>query len=74
MPGPKINRIKEVLRQQGRSNKWLAAQLEKTEVTISRWCQNSQQPDLITLFRVAEILGVSPKDLLVDITTDNDVT
>lgn len=65
-----INRIKEVLRHQGRTNKWLALQLNKTEVTISRWCQNTQQPDLITLFKVAKLLGVSPKELLVDKSND----
>ena len=46
MPNKAYNRIKEVLREQGRTNKWLAAQLEKNVVTVSRWCRNVQQPDL----------------------------
>jgi len=60
----KLNRIREVLRGQGRTNKWLAAQLNKNEVTISRWCRNVQQPDLETLYEVAETLDVPVCDLL----------
>ena len=59
-----LNRIKEVLREQGRTNKWMAGQLGRTEVTVSRWCQNTQQPDLETLYRIAELLGVHVCHLL----------
>ncbi len=60
----KLNRISEVLRSQGRTNVWLAKQLDKSELTVSRWCQNSQQPTLETIFRIADLLGVSVYDLI----------
>lgn len=66
MEEKKLNRINEVLREQGRTNKWLSAQLGKNEVTVSRWCRNLQQPDLETLYRVAHLLGVPARDLLVE--------
>jgi putative transcriptional regulator len=66
MAEQKLNRIKEVLREQGRTNKWLATQMDKTEVTVSRWCRNVQQPDLETLYRIAQTLGVGVRTLLVE--------
>jgi len=66
MESKQLNRIKEVLKSEGRSNKWLAAQLGRNEVTISRWCRNVQQPDLETLYEIARILGVHARDLLCD--------
>lgn len=65
MAKKKLNRIKEVLRGQGRTNKWLASQLSKNEVTISRWCRNVQHPDLETLYEIAKTLDVPVCDLLV---------
>lgn len=35
-----INRLKVVLVEQGKTNKWLAEQLGKNETTVSRWCTN----------------------------------
>ena len=60
----KYNRIREELRQRKISNKWLAEKLGKDQITVSRWCRNVQQPSLPTLFRIAELLGVPPADLL----------
>ena len=60
-----INRIKAVLAEQSKTNKWLAEQLGKNETTISRWCTNEVQPSLETLMQIANILGVDMKDLLV---------
>ncbi len=42
---------------------WLAGKLDKNEVTVSRWCRNVQQPDLETLFRIAQLLSVPVCDL-----------
>lgn len=64
MSSQKLNRIKDVLREQGRTNKWLSAQIDRNEVTVSRWCQNTQQPDLETLYRIARVLSVPVCDLL----------
>ena len=51
-----LNRIKAVLADAGQTNKWLADQLSKDPVTISKWCTNTTQPDLQTLSRIAEVL------------------
>jgi transcriptional regulator with XRE-family HTH domain len=62
-----LNRIKAVLADAGQTNKWLADQLGKDPVTISKWCTNTTQPDLQTLSMIAEVLGVNIRELLVDI-------
>ena len=62
-----LNRIKAVLADAGQTNKWLADQLSKDPVTISKWCTNTTQPDLQTLSRIAEVLGVNIRGLLVDL-------
>ena len=59
-----INRIKVVLVEKKNTNKWLAEQLGKDPATVSKWCTNSSQPYLVTLRKVAELLGVDIKDLL----------
>lgn len=60
----KINRIKIVLVEQGKTGKWLAEQLGRNEATVSRWCSNTSQPSLEILMKIATILGVSAKDLI----------
>ena len=61
-----INRLKVVLVEQGKTGKWLADQLGKSTCTVSKWCQNTVQPDLQTLDTISKLLEVSIKDLLVD--------
>ena len=63
-----INRLKVVLAEKKRTNRWLAAQLGKNEATISRWCTNSSQPTLEELVSIAQCLEVDTKDLLHPIT------
>ena len=53
-----INRIKVVLVEKKRTSKWLSEQLRKDPATISKWCTNTSQPDLITLAKVAALLDV----------------
>lgn len=60
----RINRLKIVLAEQNRKGKWLAEQLGKNEATISRWCSNSAQPSLEMLVKIASVLDVNTKDLL----------
>ena len=60
------NRIKVVLVEKKRTNKWLAEQLGKDPATVSKWCTNSAQPGVETLFSIAECLEVRVKDLLND--------
>lgn len=63
-----INRLKVVLAEKKRTNRWLAAQLGKNEATISKWCTNSTQPSLDDLVSIAKCLEVDTKDLLNSIT------
>lgn len=66
-----MNRIKEVLAEKGVKQKWLAEQLGKSYNMVNSYVQNRQQPRLETLFRIAELLQVNPKDLLVDLKNEN---
>lgn len=59
-----LSRIKLVLVEKKRTNKWLAEQLGKDPATVSKWCTNSAQPGLETLFAIAEQLSVRVRDLL----------
>ena len=60
-----INRLKVVLAEKKRTNKWLAEQLGKDPGTVSKWCTNTMQPNLIRwLVKIAECLDVDVKDLL----------
>lgn len=59
-----INRLKVVLVEQGRTNKWLAEKLGKNTTTVSRWCTNEMQPSLEKLTEIAEVLGVDVRELL----------
>ena len=59
-----INRIKVVLAEKTRTNKWLAEQLHKDPATVSKWCTNSAQPGLETLVEIAKVLDVELSDLL----------
>ena len=61
----KINRLKIVLVEQGKTGKWLAGQLGKNEATISRWCSNTSQPSLGMLMKIAELLDVDSRDLII---------
>lgn len=60
----KLNRIKAVLAETGHTGKWLAEQLGKDPVTVSKWCTNTSQPDLLTLNRIAELLDLDVKNLI----------
>ena len=62
----KINRLKIVLVEQGKTGKWLAGQLGKNEATISRWCSNTSQPSLEMLMKIASILNVDARKLIND--------
>jgi transcriptional regulator with XRE-family HTH domain len=59
-----INRIKVVLAEKKRTNKWLAETLGKDPATISKWCTNLAQPSLETLVRIAECLEVDVRELI----------
>ena len=59
-----LNRIKVVLVEKKRTNKWLSEQVGKDPATVSKWCTNTLQPNLETLLAIAKALDVDVKDLL----------
>lgn len=59
-----INRIKVVLVDKGKTNRWLAEQLGVAQTTVSKWCTNASQPPMGTFLRIAELLDVEITDLL----------
>lgn len=60
----KLNRLKAVLAEQSRTGKSLAEELNVSPITVSRWSQNINQPDLETISKIADILKVDPRDLV----------
>ena len=60
-----LNRIKGALADAGKTGVWLASQLGKDPVTVSKWCTNTTQPDLQTLTKILELLKVDIRELLV---------
>lgn len=59
-----INRIKAALAEQGKTNKWLAENLDKNETTISRWCTNEVQPSIDNLIAIASLLKIDVRELI----------
>lgn len=59
-----MNRIKAVLAEKQRTNRWLAEQMSKSENTISRWCSNKSQPSIAQLQEIANLLDVDVRVLL----------
>lgn len=59
-----INRLKVVLAEKKRTNKWLSEQVGKDPATVSKWCTNTMQPNLETLVAIAKALDVDVKDFL----------
>ena len=57
--GKDLNRLKVVLAEKKKTNKWLAEQLGKDPATISKWCTNSAQPNLENLVEIAKCLEVT---------------
>lgn len=65
----KLNRIKAVLAETGHTGKWLAEQLGKDPVTVSKRCTNTSQPDLYTLRHMSELLNVDMR-MFIQVPTD----
>ena len=53
-----INRLKVVLAEKKRTNKWLAEQLGCASTTVSKWCANACQPTMETYIKIAKLLDV----------------
>lgn len=61
----KLNRLKAVLAEQDKTSKWLAEQVGKSACTVSKWCNNVVQPDLQTLDKIAKLIDVDTRELIV---------
>lgn len=62
----KLNRIKEALKSQGKSQVWLSEKLDIDFGTVNRWANNSTQPSLETLFDIAYALKISARELITE--------
>jgi len=60
-----MNRINDVLGQKGLKQIWLADKLSKRYNMVNSYAQNRRQPILENLYKIAEILDVDVKDLIV---------
>lgn len=59
-----MNRIKVVLAEKQRTNRWLAERMGKSENTVSRWYSNKSQPSIVQLQEIANLLDVDVRVLL----------
>ena len=59
-----INRIKVVLAEKKKTNKWLAEQLGCAPTTVSKWCTNACQPPMETYIKIAKLLNISIEELI----------
>lgn len=66
-----MNRIKDVLEKKGIKQTWLAEQLGKSYNMVNSYVQNRRQPSIEDLYKIAEILNVEAKDLLITIKKNN---
>ena len=64
MENKDLNRLKVVLAEKKRTNKWLAEQIGVDQATVSKWCTNSAQHNLENLMEVAKCLEVNVNELL----------
>ena len=60
----KMNRIKAVLKEQGRTQMWLSEKINKSYVIVTNYCNNNAQPSIEVLRKIALILDVDVRELL----------
>jgi putative transcriptional regulator len=60
-----MNRIKEILSEQGRTQIWLAKRIQRSYVVTTNYCNNKTQPSLPILYKIAAALKVDVRELLV---------
>ena len=59
-----LNRLKIVLAEKKRTNKWLAETIGTSQATVSKWCTNSAQPPLDMLIKIASCLEIDIRELI----------
>ncbi|MDY0318216.1 MAG: helix-turn-helix transcriptional regulator [Candidatus Izemoplasmatales bacterium] len=65
-----MNRIKKILKEQGRTQTWLAKKIGKSYVVVTNYCNNNTQPSIQVLTEISQVLDVDVRELLVS--TKND--
>ncbi len=60
-----MNRIKNILKEQGRSQMWLAKNIGKSYPIVTNYCNNKSQPSIKLLYQIAELIDVDVRELLV---------
>lgn len=60
-----VNRIKLVLVEKKRTSKWLSEQMGVNPSTVSKWCTNTSQPDISSFLKIADLLDVDIKELII---------
>ena len=66
-----MNRIKKVLEEKGIKQVWLSEQLGKSYNMVNSYAQNRRQPSIEDLYKIAELLKVDVRDLLIESQTRN---
>jgi len=69
-----MNRIKEILEEKGIKQTWLAEKLGKSYNMVNSYVQNRRQPTIEVLYKIAELLQVEAKDLLIDLKEKNNIS
>lgn len=64
MDGNNMNRLKVVLAEKNIQSKWISEQLGVSRATVSKWVNNTSQPSLEMIDKLAKLLEVDVKDLL----------
>lgn len=65
-----MNRIKKILKEQGRTQTWLAEKIGKSYVVVTNYCNNNSQPSIQVLTEISQILDVDVRELLVSTKDD----
>ena len=59
-----LNRLKVILAEKKKTNKWLAEQLGCAPTTVSKWCTKSAQPSLETIEKISNLLDIDYTELI----------
>jgi len=59
-----LNRLRIVLAEKNKTNRWLADQLGVTEGTVSKWATNTHQPPLETLYQISLLFKIDIHELI----------
>jgi putative transcriptional regulator len=57
--------VYSVAKKHGVKQTWLAEKLNKSYNMVNAYCRNRRQPSLDVLYKIAEILNVDVKDLII---------